>query len=238
MDIISVLVAFGIAVLGAVLQGSVGFGLGLLGVPLLVLIDPVFIPGPLLLAAFLLNLLMSRRERTSIDFGSVKWAVPGRILGAILGAGILTLIPQGRLSVLFGLMVLVAVGISFTGWELSPSPWSVFSAGTFSGFMGTTSAIGGAPMALVFQRQKGSRIRGTLSFIFAIGTVISMFSLAVIGRFGLEEIQAAIVLFPGIILGFFLSHQTAKILDRGFIRIAVLITSAASGFFVLLRNIL
>ena len=238
MDIISVLVAFGIAVLGAILQGSVGFGLGLLGVPLLVLIDPVFIPGPLLLAAFLLNLLMFHRERTSIDFGSVKWAVPGRILGAILGAGILTLIPQGRLSVLFCLMVLVAVGISFTGWELSPSPWNVFSAGTFSGIMGTTSAIGGPPMALVFQRQKGSRIRGTLSVIFAIGTVISMSSLAVIGRFGLEEIQAAMALFPGIILGFFLSHQTAKILDRGFIRIAVLITSAASGFFVLLRNIL
>jgi len=231
-------VAFGIAVLGAILQGSVGFGLGLLGVPLLVLIDPVFIPGPLLLAAFLLNLLMFHRERTSIDFGSVKWAVPGRILGAILGAGILTLIPQGRLSVLFCLMVLVAVGISFTGWELSPSPWNVFSAGTFSGIMGTTSAIGGPPMALVFQRQKGSRIRGTLSVIFAIGTVISMSSLAVIGRFGLEEIQAAMALFPGIILGFFLSHQTAKILDRGFIRIAVLITSAASGFFVLLRNIL
>lgn len=238
MNIISVLMAIGIALLGAILQGSVGFGLGLLGVPLLVLIDPVFIPGPLLLAAFLLNLLMSRRERTSIDFGSVKWAVPGRILGAILGAGILTLIPQGRLSVLFSLMVLVAVGISFTGWEVSPSPWNVFSAGTFSGFMGTTSAIGGPPMALVFQRQKGSRIRGTLSVIFAIGTVISMLSLVVIGRFGLEEIQAAFVLFPGIILGFFLSHQTAKILDRGFIRIAVLVTSAASGFFALLRNIL
>lgn len=230
--------AFGIAVLGAVLQGSVGFGLGLLGVPLLVLIDPVFIPGPLLLAAFLLNLLISCRERMSIDFGSVRWAVPGRILGAILGAGLLALFPPGRLSVLFGLMVLVAVGISFAGWKLSPSPWNVFSAGTFSGFMGTTSAIGGAPMALVFQRQKGSRIRGTLSVIFAIGTVISMLSLVVIGRFGLEEIQAAIVLFPGIILGFFLSHQTAKILDRGFIRTAVLISSSASGFFVLFRNLL
>jgi uncharacterized membrane protein YfcA len=230
--------AFGIAVLGAILQGSVGFGLGLLGVPLLVLIDPVFIPGPLLLAAFFLNLLISRRERMSIDFRSVMWAVPGRILGAIIGAGILILIPQERLSVLFGLMVLFAVGISVKGWELSPSPWNVFSAGTFSGFMGTTSAIGGAPMALVFQRQKGSKIRGTLSAIFAIGTVISMLSLFVIGRFGLEEIQAAIVLFPGIILGFFLSHQTARVLDRGFIRAAVLITSAASGFFVLLRNVL
>ena len=67
-DLLSVLLAFGIAVSGAVLQGSVGFGLGLVGVPLLVLIDPVFVPGPLLLGAFLLNLLISLREQTAIDF--------------------------------------------------------------------------------------------------------------------------------------------------------------------------
>jgi uncharacterized membrane protein YfcA len=238
LDIGSALMAFGIAALGAVLQGSVGFGLGLLSVPLLILINPVFIPGPLLLAAFFLNLLISRRERMSIDFNSVKWAVPGRILGSIVGAGLLTLIPQGHLSVLFGFMVLIAVGISLRGWEMSLSPWNIFGAGIFSGFMGTTSAVGGAPMALVFQRQTGSWIRGTLSVIFAVGTVISMLSLFVIGKFGWEEIQAASVLFPAIVLGFFLSHQTARILDRGFIRIAVLITSAGSGFFVILRSLL
>jgi len=237
LDITGALITFGIAVLGATLQGSLGFGLGLIGVPLLVLIDPVFIPGPLLLAAFMLNLLMSHRERTSIDFGGVKWAIPGRILGAILGAGLLTIVPQDHLSVLFGVMVLVAVGISLAGWDLSPSPWNVLGAGTFSGFMGTTSAIGGPPMALVFQRKKGPQIRGTLSIIFAFGTVISLISLATIGRFGLMEIQAALILFPGIVLGFYLSHQTARILDRGFVRIAVLITSAVSGFFVILRNL-
>lgn len=237
LDITSVLLTFGIAVLGATLQGSVGFGLGLIGVPLLVLIDPIFIPGPLLLAAFMLNLLMSHRERTSIDFSGVKWAIPGRILGAILGAGLLTIIPQDQLSVLFGIMVLVAVAINFAGWDLSPSPWNVLGAGTFSGFMGTTSAIGGPPMALVFQRQKGPQIRGTLSVIFAFGTIISLISLSTVGRFGLMEIRAAMILFPGIVLGFYLSNQTARILDRGFVRNAVLVTAAASGLFVILRNL-
>ena len=236
-DPLSVLMAFGIAVSGAVLQGSVGFGLGLVGVPLLVLIDPIFVPGPLLLGAFLLNLLIYIRERTAVDFKGVKWAVPGRVLGAIIGALVLSLVAKDHLSLLFGTMVLFAVGITFAGLEFPPSSRNVLVAGTLSGFMGTTSAIGGSPMALVYQKQKGSRIRGTLSVIFAIGTVISMVSLLIIGRFGVQELLAALILFPGIIVGFVLSRQTARILDRGFIRAAVLITAALSGMFVVLKNI-
>jgi uncharacterized membrane protein YfcA len=238
LDFLSSLMAFVISASGALLQGSVGFGLGLIGVPLLVLIDPVFVPGPLLLGAFFLNLLVSRREHAAIDFTGVKWAIPGRILGAISGAFALSLVSKDQLSLLFGSMVLLAVGMTFSGLDLPPTSKNVFVAGTFSGFMGTTSAIGGAPMALVYQKQKGSRIRGTLSVIFAIGTVISMTSLVIIGCFGLEEIQASLVLFPGIVVGFYLSRYTARILDRGFIRMAVLATSALSGMFVIVKNLL
>lgn len=236
LDFLSSLMVFGISVSGAILQGSVGFGLGLIGVPLLVMIDPVFVPGPLLLGAFLMNLLVSHREHAAIDFIGVKWAIPGRILGAIFGALMLSLVPKDYLSLLFGAMVLLAVGMTFSGLDLAPSSKNVLVAGTFSGFMGTTSALGGAPMALVYQKQKGSRIRGTLSVIFAVGTAISMVSLVIIGRFGLREVQSALVLFPGVVVGFFLSRHTSRILDRGFIRIAVLITSALSGMFVILKN--
>lgn len=236
-DFLNIILAFGIAVSGALLQGSVGFGLGLVGVPLLVLIDPVFVPGPLLLAAFLLNFLISVREQTAIDFGGVKWAIPGRVLGAIFGALMLSFVPKDHLSFLFGMMVFLAIGITLAGFDFPPTSRNVLIAGTLSGFMGTTSAIGGAPMALVFQKQKGSRIRGTLSVIFAIGTVISMASLLIIGRFGIPELQAALVLFPGIFVGFFLSRHTARILDRGYIRVAVLITAALSGIFVVLKNL-
>lgn len=229
--------AMGIATAGALLQGSVGFGLGLIGVPFLFLIDPVFVPGPLLLAAFLLNLLMSYREHASIDFEGVKWAIPGRLLGTIVGAGLLATVPKDQISILFGAMVLLAVGISFTGLDLRPNPQNILVAGTFSGFMGTTSAIGGPPIALVFQKQKGPRIRSTLSVIFAVGTIISISSLIVIGRFGPQELQSAVILFPGVILGFIISRRTARILDRGYIRKAVLFTSALSGIFVILRHI-
>jgi uncharacterized membrane protein YfcA len=236
LNFLNIFMAFGISLSGSLLQGSVGFGLGLIGVPLLVLIDPKFVPGPLLLGAFILTLLMFRREHRAIDFKGVKWAIPGRILGAVFGALLLSLVATDHLSLVFGVMVLLAVGITVSGWDLPPTSRNVLLAGTFSGFMGTTSAIGGAPMALVYQKQKGPRIRGTLSFIFSVGTVISLVSLVSIGRFGWREIQSALVLFPGILVGFFLSRYTARILDKGFIRVAILITSALSGLLVILKS--
>ena len=52
---IDLLLAISVVTIGSVIQGSVGFGLGPLAVPLLVLLDPIFVPGPLILAALLLE---------------------------------------------------------------------------------------------------------------------------------------------------------------------------------------
>lgn len=232
------ILAFLIAAGGALLQGSVGFGLGLIGVPLLVLIDPVYVPGPVLLAALCLNLLIFRREHHALLIKRIEWAVIGRLAGSIIGAIILTLIPQKDLSILFGAMVLFAVCISFAGFPFPVSTKNILAAGIASGIMGTTSSIGGPPIALVYQKHKGPTIRGTLSGIFIFGTIISLVTLAIIGRFGLREVQVTAALLPGIFVGFLLSNRSTKILDSGFIRPAVLITSALSGIAVILRSLL
>jgi hypothetical protein len=237
LDIFGSLVALLIVTAGSTLQGSVGFGLGLVCVPLLVLLDPVFIPGPLLLAALLLNILISHREIRSVDKGGIRWAIPGRIVGTVLGATLLTIVPRDNLSLLFGAMVLLAVLISLAGIHLSPTPMNILGAGTISGLMGTTSSVGGPPLALVYQRQEGPRIRGTLAIIFIIGAVISILALALIGRFGLKEIQAGVILFPGIAAGFLISSRTARILDQGLTRLAVLAASSISGMIVILLAI-
>jgi uncharacterized membrane protein YfcA len=226
-----------IAFLGSTLQGSIGFGLGLIGVPLLVLIDPAFVPGPLLLSALMLTLLITYREHSSIDVKGITWAISGRVAGAMLGILLLKAIPSKDLSLLFGAMVLFAVLISMGGITLSITPSNLFGAGTVSGFMGTTSAIGGAPMALLYQKQKGPSLRGNLSSIFIFGTMISLASLAIIGRFRMHELQMTCVLIPGVFLGFALSSHTLKFLDKGFIRPAVLIASAASAALVILKSV-
>jgi uncharacterized membrane protein YfcA len=223
---------------GAALQGAVGFGMGLLAVPLLILIEPDFVPGPLLLAAFFLNVLVSIRERESVDFSSIKWVIGGRLLGTVVAAAVLTVLPKSLLSLLFGGLILLAVLFSISGLHISLKPGNLVGIGAISGFMATSTAVGGPPLALLYQREKGPRLRGNLAGIFFVGTIMAIISLMVIGRFGLKELVLALSFFPAIIIGFLLSGKPARFLDVGRIRIAVLAISTLSALVVILKTVL
>ncbi|MCG2815176.1 MAG: sulfite exporter TauE/SafE family protein [Candidatus Aminicenantes bacterium] len=236
-DLWSLLAVFLITLCGTLVQGTIGYGLGPLSVPLLVLIDPGFIPGPLLLSALVLTGLMAYRDQHSINLKGVAWAVPGRILGSIGGAFLLGIIPGEKMGILFGGMVILAILLSLSGIRLRLTGGNILLAGILSGIMGTTSAIGGAPMALVYQRQEGPEIRGTLSVIFVFGTIISLTALAVIGRFGLPEIKHSVVLLPGVLSGYLLSGPLTRIMNKDFIRPLILGVAALAGAIVILKSI-
>lgn len=237
MTALQIIAATVAVALGAAVQGSVGFGLSLVAVPLLVLIDPRLLPGPLLCVAIVLTLLLSHRERRSIDFHGVTWGIAGRIPGAILGAAALTAIPQQRISLLIGILVILAVGISLLPVRIRPTGPRLLGAGVLSGFMGTTAAVGGPPIALLLQHSPGPQLRGTLSGFFVLGASVSLLALIVIGRFGLPELWLALLLLPGILLGFWASHRLARVMDRGHTRTAVLVLSGAAAVAVILRQV-
>ena len=226
-----------ITAVGGTLQGSVGFGLGFVAVPLLAFIDQRFLPGPLLLAAFFLTVLLAYREHQAIQLKGLKWAIGGRLLGSSLGAQLLILVPQSHLSIVFASMVIIGVVLSLSGLKLKLSNKNLFSGGTLSGLMSTSSAIGGPPMALLYQHLEGPSLRGTLSGIFMIGAVISITLLVIINRFGLMELKLTLFLLPGIFIGFFLSRITARQLDKGFLRQTILIFSFLSGSILLIETL-
>lgn len=230
--------ANGIVAVGATLQGSVGFGLGLFSVPLLVLVEPSLIPGPLLFASMSLTVLLAHRNRRGIDCRALKWSLSGRVVGVAAGITAIALVPRERMALTFGVLVLMAVGLSASGLHFRPKRWVLAWAGALSGFMGTTVSIGGPPMALVYQRASGTRIRGTLSAYFLVGVSMSLVGLHFVGLFGSREFVTALAIVPGILLGFAVSRFTVTLLDRGFIRPAVLAVSAATGAAVILRNLL
>ncbi len=238
MSWVQLLLATAAVTIGATLQGSIGFGLGLFSVPFLLLIEPQLIPGPLLLSAVSLTLLLAHRERRAIDLPVLTWAVLGRLLGVTGAAVALTLLSDRTLGITFGVLVLAAVAMSASGLHIRVSPTSLLGAGTLSGFMATTASIGGPPIALLLQRESGPRIRGTLSAFFLIGVAMSLVGLAIVGRFGIGEVLLAVTLVPGILLGFLFSRHVARTLDRGYIRASVLMISAAAGLVVLLRHVL
>ena len=230
-----ILLAIIIVVIGSILQGSIGFGLGPFCVPLLLLINPMFIPGPLLLAALVLTILMFKREKHAVHINEIKWAVIGRIIGTIIGATLLTIISNNHLSLLFASVILFSLLISVSGVRLKLSNLNLISVGIISGFMGTTTSIGGPPMGLLYQDKSGPRIRGTLSGIFMIGTIIALLSLIIIGKFHFNELFVSFALIPGIIIGYYFSRFSTKLMDKGYIRPAILTVSGFTSIFIILR---
>ena len=238
MTPLDVVLASAVVALGSIVQGAVGFGLGMLGAPLLLLIDPRLVPGPLLCAAGVLIVLLTRREWRGIRFGDLVWSIPGRIAGTAAAVIFLGVIPPDRLAVALGIMVLLAVGVSATGIEVPLSRRAFLGAGALSGFFATTTAIGGPPIALLYQRERGPVVRGTLSAFFVVGVVVSLAGLAVAGRFGAEQLRLALLLMPGALVGYALSGKLARVLDRGWMRPAILALSFAAGALVVVRQLL
>ncbi len=225
--------------IAATLQGSIGFGLGVLGAPLLVLIAPDLVPGPLLLNALVVTLLVTHRERRSVDLSGLGWALSGRAVGVVVAAGTLAVLPRDRMSLAIGAAVLLVVAINASGLRIRPGTGSLIGAGVLSGLTGTISSIGGPPMALLYQDAAGSRLRGTLSGYFVVGVLMSLAGLVVIGRFGVAELRLGLMLVPGSLVGYVISGHTAVIADRGsLLRIAVLAVSALSGAAVIVRQLI
>jgi uncharacterized membrane protein YfcA len=222
---------------GATVQGAVGFGMALVAAPLLMLIRPELLPGPLLINGLALTLLVARRERDSIDLLGVKWALVGRVPGVALGALALATVPVKGMVLLDGLAVLAGVALGASRVKLSPSPRILLAAGVISGVFGTIASIGGPPLALVYQHEPGPRLRGTLAGYFVVGALMSLAALVFVGRFGADELAWTLMLLPGTVLGFACSSRFTGWLDAGRTRRAVLGITVAAGVAAVLRSL-
>jgi uncharacterized protein len=222
---------------GAGVQGAVGFGMALLAAPLLVLIRPELVPGPLLINGLALTLLVARRERDSIDLAGVKWALVGRVPGVALGALALAVVPAKRLMLLDGLVVLAGVALGASRARLSPTRPILLGAGLLSGVFGTIASIGGPPLALVYQNEPGPKLRGTLAGYFIVGALMSLVALIGVGRYGASELAWTLLLLPGTVLGFAVSNRLTGWVDAGRTRRAVLGITTAAGVAAVLRSL-
>lgn len=230
-------VAWALVAVGAWIQGSIGFGLAAVGAPVLLLMNPVFLPGPMLVAALLLTVLVMYRERRHAHLTEVAVATGGRLIGMLPAALAIRFMSANAYDLLFSAAVLAGVVISLAGWHFRLTLRNLFLSAIGSGFVSTVSAVGGPPLALVYQHEEAPKIRGTLSAIFSIGTPISLAGLWWAGRFGPPELLVGILLAPAVLLGFALSRYTLGRLPQHGTRPIILALSAATALVVMIRAI-
>jgi uncharacterized membrane protein YfcA len=227
MTLIDFVVACAVVAVGSCIQGALGFGLGLIAAPVLALLDPDFVPGPLLMLALALTIVVASRERGSLDWRGLKWAFLGRVPGSVLGIVAVVWLPEQWMLVLFSVLILTGVALSVAGWTVQPTKPALFGAGATSGFMGSLTSVGGPPMALLYQRHTGAQLRATLAAFFTFGATLSLLLLAIAGELHGADIGRAGLLLPAMLLGLLVSRWTTRWLDGGHVRTAVL---GFSGF--------
>lgn len=229
-------IAVAAVTIGSVVQGSIGFGSAVLAAPIVLLVDPRFVPGPMICAGLVLTLLIAMRERASVDVRGVGWALAGRLPGTGVAVVLMRWLPATALGNLCAASMLLAVALASSGMRLTPRRSTLFGAGIASGVLGTVASVGGPPIALVYQHAPGPTLRGTMAGYFIFSSLISLVGLFLGGLFGMRELHAALVLMPGVLFGFVISRWTHTALDRGGIRPAILVLSAIAAGGVLVKQ--
>lgn len=220
------------------LQSSIGFGIGMFAAPIVALVDPELIPGTLIMVATLVTLIVVARERESIDLRGTGWALAGRVPGTIAGALLLAALPHRALSILLAGVVLGGVVLTSSGWVPSARRRNVVAAGAASGLLGTATAIGGPPMALVWQRSSGAELRGTMSGFFLVGSLMSLAMLGLTGAIHQRTWWGFAVLAPAAIAGYLLSHVLNRHLNPQRLRWLAIGVSAAGAIVLIGRELL
>ena len=230
--------AFAAVLAAAMVQGSTGLGFGMVAAPILAIVDPVFVPGPLLVLALLVSMMVAVREWQSVDRAGVGFALAGRIPASFAAGFTVALIPASAFGVLFGVLVLLAVLLSVAGWRLLPTRPNLVMAGLVSGYMGTITSIGAPPMALVYQNRSGPEVRATLGAFFVFGALWSLIALGAFGALGQRDLQLSANLLPAMILGFFASNWVVAHIDKNRVRQLVLTICALSAIALLAKSLL
>ncbi|NNC92716.1 MAG: sulfite exporter TauE/SafE family protein [Acidimicrobiia bacterium] len=230
--------AFVITIAAGMMQGTIGFGLAVVSVPVLSLLDRDLAPVPQLLVAFPLAVAMVWREWRHVDLTGVGWVLAGRVPGALLGVILLKGFSEASLDVLIALLVLAGVAIFGSGVVVRLSPVTKLAAGVASGVMGLVASVGGPPLALLYHDVPGGTLRSSLNAIFVIGVAFSIAVRAGSGEIVANDLKVAAFLLPAVFLGLWLSRYSTERIEGAALKRAVLVVSALAATGLLLRSIL
>ena len=233
-----VLVLVGVVLLGSAVQSMVGLGLNLVSAPVVTLVAPSLMPELPLALAVLLPVATLAISHDDVDWPGLAWVLPARVVGTVLGVAFLGWFSTRQLGVAVGVMVLLAVVLTYRAVRVPVTRPSLLVAGFVAGVSGTTTSIGGPPVALLYQHRAPQQIRSTLAVFFSVGALVSLGAIALGGRFHVEALPATLALAPVLAVGAVLGAGLRGIFPERATRLAVLVVCAASALLVLVRTLL
>ena len=226
---LSIVFAFVVMICGAFIQSAIGFGLAIATAPILYFIDADYVPAPITAVALVLSLLNAHHYRQSLDLKPLAYAIGGRVPGTLAGGLLLVVMDAKQLALVIGTAVLMAVVVSLLPFRIEPTRGRMAVAGFLSGLFGTSSAIGGPPMALILQHSAANAIRANLSAFFVVSSVLSLMMQAGTGHLSSRHLWLTLPMLPASLLGYWLARRYAKSISQHHIRVFSLGLCSVTG---------
>ncbi|QGU06228.1 Sulfite exporter TauE/SafE [Corynebacterium occultum] len=226
-----------ILMIAACVQGSIGFGLGMLAAPLIALIRPDLLPALILLLALVLSSATLIRDRGGVEWRVVLWTSIGRLPGSLLGATAVAFLPLTGLSLALATAVILGIVSSLVGWRPGHGPRASLVAGAASGLLGTSTSIGGPPLSIILRDLAVEKIRGTMGAAFVIGSTLSITLLSLSGSLTFEHLKAAVLFLPAVVIGFLLSGVVNRHLNSQALYFGAVGLSLLGAVVVILRSL-
>lgn len=236
LTLFQIVVTVVVVLAGSVAQSTLGIGFGIVMVPVLALVAPDLLPAMPLILTSVLCFAMIARERGHIDMRGLPALMLGRIAGTVLAAWVLTVLTGAALEVVFGVVIVVVVLASIGRPAIRPSGATRLMAGAVSGLFATTAAIGGPPVAVLYQGRPGPEVRSTLAVLAGIGGLFSLLGLIPAGRITWGHLVFGAFLLIPTAVGFTISGPLGRFLEGEMLRPGILIFAGTGGLLAIVRG--
>lgn len=181
--------------------------------PFIVLVKPEWVPVVLAVTALPLSGINAWNQRDALNYQNMTIPMATRLFGTVCGAWLLLQLNVFWLQVAVAVSVLIAVAFTMRSVYFEATPYRLGWAGFLSGFMGTTTAIGGPPMAIVMQHGEPRTVRANLSLYFAYSCLISIISYVVVGIMTWRLFLESISFLPCVVIGFIVGLRARSYMD-------------------------
>lgn len=229
---------FLVTAVAALIQRTAGQAFGTILAGFTALIAPDYVPGAIIILGAPVTLMS-----VGLDFSAVKireiWpAVIGRLAASVPAAMLVGVVAGSHwLGLIVAFTILLGVGLSLSGLKVERTPATLTAAGVASGFFGTLTAVGAAPMSLIYQHEEAKAARATLNFFFLIGVTGSIIALAAEGAIRRADLHLALALAPAVALGLLLSGPVAGRMEGRSLRPVALTLTSGAAVLLLARSL-
>lgn len=221
--------------LGALVQGIIGFGLGVVSASIIFLINPEYLPVPLIMLSLVLTAMVLVLNRTELAISLVRWPMVGQTVGVVVAAWVVAWLDRSWFGFIFALLLLLAVFLTQCRIRLAINPITGSVCGFISGFSGTIVAIGGPPMALLYHSLPPKVVITNLSTYFLLGCIISLVTLGLFGRVSWHDVELTAKLVPGMLVGYYVSRHVIQYAQPKLIRTLALGGSGGVGLYSFIK---